>query len=279
MGSPKALLDYRGRTFIENICTSFLTAGVDELIVVLGAHEHEAPIRAVVPKHPALRTVVNPQYRLGQLSSLQVGIQSLSSESEAAVVNLVDHPLIRPETIQALMASFATDPLPIIIASYQGPPRPSGAVRKGCLRRAAGCPLWIKGPRWLSAKTRIGCVSLRSTIPVFAPISIRLKSTPGGLAHEKYKTISCKKIREPLHFPALFYSNLGAREGAGRRRDDESKSKRRRPCTSLTMKRRLRSIRAINVLAAAVRKWAYAGRRYGSDYPDACRCTTTGTGD
>ena len=120
MGSPKALLDYQGRTFIENICTSFLTARVDELIVVLGAHEHEEPIRAVVPKHPALRTVVNPQYRLGQLSSLQVGIQALSPESEAAVVNLVDHPLIKAETIQALRASFAADPLPIIIASYQG---------------------------------------------------------------------------------------------------------------------------------------------------------------
>ncbi len=120
MGSPKALLDYQGRTFIENICTSFLTAGVDELIVVLGAHEHEEPIRTVVPKHLVLRTVVNPQYRLGQLSSLQVGIQALSPESEAAVVNLVDHPLIKAETIQALMASFATDPLPIIIASYQG---------------------------------------------------------------------------------------------------------------------------------------------------------------
>ena len=120
MGSPKALLDYQGQTFIENICTSFLTAGVDEFIVVLGAHEHEEPIRAVVPKHPALRIVVNPHYRLGQLSSLQVGIQSLSPESEAAVVNLVDHPLIQAETIQALLASFATDPLPIIIASYQG---------------------------------------------------------------------------------------------------------------------------------------------------------------
>ena len=120
MGSPKALLDYQGRTFIENICASFLTAGVDELLVVLGAHQHEEAIRAVVPKHPTLRTVLNPQYRLGQLSSLQVGIQSLSPESEAAVVNLVDHPLIRPETIQALIASFANDPLPIIIASYQG---------------------------------------------------------------------------------------------------------------------------------------------------------------
>ena len=56
------------------------------------------------------------------------------------MVNLVDHPLIQAETIQALLASFAIDPLPIIIASYQGPPWPSGTVLKGCLRRVAGGP-------------------------------------------------------------------------------------------------------------------------------------------
>ncbi len=120
MGSPKALLDYQGRTFIENICNAFVTAGVDELIVVLGAHEHEEKIRAAVPDHRVLRVTLNPRHRLGQLSSLMVGIHALSSESEAAVVNLVDHPLVKAETIQALMSSFRADPLTIIIASYQG---------------------------------------------------------------------------------------------------------------------------------------------------------------
>ena len=120
MGSPKALLDYQGRTFIENICDAFVTAGVDELIVVLGAHEHEEKIRAAVPDHLMLQVALNPRYRLGQLSSLMVGIHALSSESEAAVVNLVDHPLVKAETIQALISSFRADPLPIIIASYQG---------------------------------------------------------------------------------------------------------------------------------------------------------------
>ena len=92
MGSPKALLDYQGRTFIENICDAFVTAGVDELIVVLGAHEHEEKIRAAVPDHRMLQVTLNPRHRLGQLSSLMAGIHALSSESEAAVVNLVDHP-------------------------------------------------------------------------------------------------------------------------------------------------------------------------------------------
>ena len=36
------------------------------------------------------------------------------------MVNLVDHPLVRAETITALIASFWTDPVPIIIAAHQG---------------------------------------------------------------------------------------------------------------------------------------------------------------
>lgn len=118
MGSPKALLHYQGQTFIERICTAFLTAGVDELIVVLGARAEE--IARVLPVHPALRTVVNSRYAQGQLSSLMVGIGALSPESEAAVVNLVDHPMVSSETIKAVIASFRAAPLPIVIASYQG---------------------------------------------------------------------------------------------------------------------------------------------------------------
>ena len=118
MGSAKALLHYQGQTFIARICHAFLTAGVDELIVVLGAHADE--LRPALPSHPKLRTVVNSRYSLGQLSSLMVGIGALSPDSEAAIVNLVDHPLIEAETIKALMDSFRVAPLPILIASYQG---------------------------------------------------------------------------------------------------------------------------------------------------------------
>ena len=118
MGSPKALLHYQGQTFIERICKAFLTAGVDELIVVLGARAEE--IGRALPSHPALRSVVNARYFQGQLSSLMVGIGALSPESEAVVVNLVDHPLVSTETIKAVIDSFRAAPLPIVIASYQG---------------------------------------------------------------------------------------------------------------------------------------------------------------
>jgi molybdenum cofactor cytidylyltransferase len=118
MGSPKALLHYQGQTFIERICTAFLTAGVDELIVVLGARAEE--IGRALPVHPALRSVVNSRYSQGQLSSLMVGIGALSPESEAVVVNLVDHPMVSSATIKAVIDSFRAAPIPIVIASYQG---------------------------------------------------------------------------------------------------------------------------------------------------------------
>jgi molybdenum cofactor cytidylyltransferase len=118
MGSPKALLRYQGQTFIERICSAFLAAGVDELIVVLGARAEE--LRRALPVHPDLRTVVNSRYFQGQLSSLMVGIGALSPDSEAVVANLVDHPLVSAATIKALIDSFRAAPLPILVASYQG---------------------------------------------------------------------------------------------------------------------------------------------------------------
>ncbi len=118
MGSPKALLRYQGKTFIERICHNFLAAGVDELIVVLGARAEE--LQRAIPAHPALRTVVNPNYFQGQLSSLMVGIGGVSAESAAAVVNLVDHPMVETSTIKALLTSFRAEPMPILIAAYHG---------------------------------------------------------------------------------------------------------------------------------------------------------------
>ena len=118
MGSPKALLRYQGQSFIERICQAYFTAGVDELIVVLGARAEV--LRQAIPVHPTLHIVENPRYFQGQLSSLMVGIGALSVESEAAIVNLVDHPLIAATTISALLSSFRVNPSPILIASYNG---------------------------------------------------------------------------------------------------------------------------------------------------------------
>ena len=117
MGSPKALLDLAGQAFIARICKTLLSAGVDEVVVVLGARAER--IRPAVPSHPALRVVVNPDYARGQLSSLIAALSALSPESEAAIITLVDHPLIKEETFGSLIRAFREKASPIIVARYQ----------------------------------------------------------------------------------------------------------------------------------------------------------------
>lgn len=108
MGSPKALLDYRGATFIETIADLFASRCAS-VIAVLGAHADQ--ILAHHWGRPAsLRIVHNPDYLAGQTSSLQAGLRALPADSDGVLFTLVDHPAVAPESLDALLAP----PLPLI---------------------------------------------------------------------------------------------------------------------------------------------------------------------
>src|SRR5262249_768807 len=94
MGFPKALLPIQGRTFVEHIVGRLTATRVDGIYVVLGAHR-ERILAAVDVTHA--QVVVNHDWELGQLSSLQAGLRALPhGEYDAAIMALVDHPLIEP---------------------------------------------------------------------------------------------------------------------------------------------------------------------------------------
>ena len=118
MGYPKPLLRYRGTTFLGHL-VEVLRGQVDPLILVLG---HEADrIRKVVPTDVTI--VVNPNYQLGQLSSLQSAIRpALAGQSaiEGALVALVDHPCITRELISLLIRTFEEQRPPVLIPTYRG---------------------------------------------------------------------------------------------------------------------------------------------------------------
>jgi len=118
MGRDKALLLYRGRTFLDNILASLAAAGIEKVAVVLG-HHAEAIQRAVKPAEA--RVVVNYDYQRGQTSSLQTGLAALAPDSpEAVILCLVDHPAISPEIIGKLIDQFeSTHPL-VIIPTHKG---------------------------------------------------------------------------------------------------------------------------------------------------------------
>jgi molybdenum cofactor cytidylyltransferase len=118
MGTPKATLAYRGRTFLELIVQTLQAGGLERLVVVLG-HQAEEIQRQV--KIEAAQVVVNADYRLGQTSSLQAGLRALIADDlEAVLLCLVDHPAVCAETVRRIVAAFRQRGAPVVIPTYHG---------------------------------------------------------------------------------------------------------------------------------------------------------------
>lgn len=117
MGQDKALLVYRGRTFLETIIQTLRDAGIGRIAVVLGHHAEEirraADLRGV-------EIIVNENYTRGQTSSLQAGLRRLAGREVGAVVlSLVDHPGFATETVPKIVARFRETASPVVIPTFQ----------------------------------------------------------------------------------------------------------------------------------------------------------------
>ena len=117
MGSPKALVPFQGRPFLEHLLevTSHREIGVRR--VVLGAHA-EPIAKAVNLK--ADEIVINHEWEKGQLSSIQAALRSLPPGTDGILLCLIDHPLISSALVQDLIEQFYTTMKPIVLPVYEG---------------------------------------------------------------------------------------------------------------------------------------------------------------
>ncbi len=106
MGRDKALLPWRGVTFVESAMQAL--ADTDLVIVVAGSNA--AQLTPLVDAAGAY-LVVNPHPEQGQFSSLVVGLREvLSRGRDAAIVTLVDRPAPERKTILRLRQEFLASP-------------------------------------------------------------------------------------------------------------------------------------------------------------------------
>jgi molybdenum cofactor cytidylyltransferase len=115
MGRPKPLLPLaHGETFVTRIVRSFLDAGVDDVVVVLG-HEADTVAATLIKSGVAARFVVNDAYRSGQLSSVLRGLNAVDRPGvRAMLMTLADVPLVSPGTIRAVVDRYRTTQAPIV---------------------------------------------------------------------------------------------------------------------------------------------------------------------
>ena len=99
MGAFKPLLPFDGATVIERCIANLRAAGASELVVVTGhrAGELNARLRDVTLVH-------NPRYAETQMfDSLCLGLRALPEDCDVILLTPGDVPLVKPETVRALL--------------------------------------------------------------------------------------------------------------------------------------------------------------------------------
>jgi molybdenum cofactor cytidylyltransferase len=117
MGSPKALLSYQGRPFLDHLLEVSRHPKIGARRVVLGADAE--PIAREV-NLATDEIVINAEWEKGQLSSIQAAIRSLPPQTDGIILLLIDHPLISSTLVSELIESFYASGKSIVLPVYEG---------------------------------------------------------------------------------------------------------------------------------------------------------------
>jgi molybdenum cofactor cytidylyltransferase len=117
MRSPKALLPYQGRPFLEHLLEVTAHREIGVRRVVLGAHAE--PIAKAVDLK-ADEIVINEEWEKGQLSSIQAALRSLPPGTDGILLCLIDHPLISSALVQDLIEQYYKAKKPIVLPVFEG---------------------------------------------------------------------------------------------------------------------------------------------------------------
>ncbi len=117
MGQPKMLLPWGKLTVIEHVITTFLNAGIEDVIVITGG------ARELIEKVTApyqIRRIYNEDYAKGEmLSSLQLGLMAMSDQAQAALVGLGDQPQVQERSIRQVCEAYWGNSPQLVVPSFQ----------------------------------------------------------------------------------------------------------------------------------------------------------------
>lgn len=117
MGSPKALLPYQGRPFLEHLLEVTHQPKIGLRRVVLGA---DADAISLAVPLALEEIVINADWEQGQLSSMQAALRSLPPGTDGIVLCLIDHPLVSAALIHDLIENFYSSGKKIVLPQFEG---------------------------------------------------------------------------------------------------------------------------------------------------------------
>ena len=113
LGQPKATVEISGEPLARRGVALLRDGGAQPIVVVTGA---------VAVDLPGVLIVHNPGWRSGMGSSLAAGLAIVPDSCGAAVVALVDQPLVGPDAVRRLIAAYRAGAR-VAVAAYHGRPR------------------------------------------------------------------------------------------------------------------------------------------------------------
>jgi CTP:molybdopterin cytidylyltransferase MocA len=109
-GASSRFGDVKQRLLLEPVLERVRASSVEDVVVVLGAHD--------VPS--SAPTVDCPEWARGRGASLRCGLQALPDEAEAAIVVLADGPHLSPAAIDRVLEVWRESGAEVVAATYAG---------------------------------------------------------------------------------------------------------------------------------------------------------------
>lgn len=118
MGEPKALLRVGGETFLERILRTARAAGIEDVVLVVGADSDKI---LSMSNLTSLITVWTQEPESGPIGSIRAGIRALiNHQVEGALIWHVDRPRVAVGTIRALVTAFSEERVQVAVPVHGG---------------------------------------------------------------------------------------------------------------------------------------------------------------
>jgi molybdenum cofactor cytidylyltransferase len=118
MGTPKALLKIGQKSFVQHIVDVLVASRVLDIVIVLGADANTIQNQLNWFKG---KTVINEEWKRGQLSSILSGLQAVDQKDlHGVLIWPVDRPLVSQHVIVGMLHQFWTKHKRIVVPVYRG---------------------------------------------------------------------------------------------------------------------------------------------------------------
>ena len=115
-GENKLTKKIQGIPLIKHSVKNILASSINELIIVLG-YQKEI-IEKLIDKHEKVKFIFNKDFESGMSSSIKIGINHLSDNSEAFFICLADMPMVNSNIYDLLIKS--RNRKDILVPTYKG---------------------------------------------------------------------------------------------------------------------------------------------------------------